>query len=861
MALYCMGKVTKPHTILYIIIFLLLSSQTKAQTQEKQSLITLLSELETQYNIRFSFVTDQITALEVIPPDKNLTLEQALKYLSTKTKLEFNNIDQRYIAVVKKEEALISFCAFIIDTFSQDGLAAATIQVDGSNIATITDNSGKFTLNSIPKSSVLTIRYLGYKPIKLVPDKFKHTGNCAQIKLVPKVRELEQISLRSFLTKGIDKKYNGSVVLNADRIGILPSLAEPDILQMIQALPGIKSVDERVSNINIRGGTHDENLILWDDIKMYQSGHFFGLISAFNPYMTKKAIVYKNGTNPRYGEGVSGIIDIRSENRVLNHFSGALGFNLINGTAFANIPITKNFSLQVSGRKSINELFTSPTQDQFFNRIFQNTKITQLNNNTTEDEITAKVDFSFFDVGIKALYNPTDLDKIRLNFLTIDNSLKFTETLRTELTLNSKTSDLKQQNFVGGLSWERQWSDKLVSKALIFGSNYLLKANNLDVLTEQRVLQDNEVLEYGIKLDVDYFLNKKITLAAGYQLIETGISNTQDVNIPNFRSFIKEVLLKHSIYTNFSFSSQNKKTIANAGLRVNYIQKFDTLLIEPRLTLYHKLNKKIAIEAQAEFKNQTTSQRIDFQSDFLGIENRRWILVNNKDVPIIRSKQASLGVVYKNRGWFLNAEAFIKKVKGITTTNQGFQNQFQFIKSQGSYEVKGVEFVVQKKINNFDTWFSYSYTKNDYTFKSLTPSRFPSNQDISHTATLATAYTYNRLKIALGLNFHTGRPFTIPVPGDETVFKGFETQVNFDTPNDQNLNNYLRADLSGEYNFTISNKLKGKLNLALINLFNRKNTLNIYYIIKSDDEGVPKVNEIKQYSLGFTPNFSFQVIF
>lgn len=64
--------------------------------------------------------------------------------------------------------------------------------------------------------------------------------------------------------------------MNTAEFGILPGLIEPDILQTVQALPGIKSIDETVSDINVRGGTNDQNLILWNGIKMYQSGHFLG---------------------------------------------------------------------------------------------------------------------------------------------------------------------------------------------------------------------------------------------------------------------------------------------------------------------------------------------------------------------------------------------------------------------------------------------------------------------------------------------------------------------------------------------------------------------------------------------------------
>jgi hypothetical protein len=58
-------------------------------------------------------------------------------------------------------------------------------------------------------------------------------------------------------------------------------------------LYGVESTNESIANINVRGGTNDQNLMLWDNIKMYHSGHFFGLISAYNPNVTNKITVSK----------------------------------------------------------------------------------------------------------------------------------------------------------------------------------------------------------------------------------------------------------------------------------------------------------------------------------------------------------------------------------------------------------------------------------------------------------------------------------------------------------------------------------------------------------------------------------------
>ena len=92
-----------------------------------------------------------------------------------------------------------------------------------------------------------------------------------------------EVIVYKFLTTGLIKETDASITMNTAEFGILPGLIEPDILQTVQALPGIKSIDETVSDINVRGGTNDQNLILWNGIKMYQSGHFFWVDFCLQP--------------------------------------------------------------------------------------------------------------------------------------------------------------------------------------------------------------------------------------------------------------------------------------------------------------------------------------------------------------------------------------------------------------------------------------------------------------------------------------------------------------------------------------------------------------------------------------------------
>ena len=414
---------------------------------------------------------------------------------------------------------------------------------------------------------------------------------------------------------------------------------------------------------------------------------------------------------------------------------------------------------------------------------------------------------------------------------------------------------------MGGLSWKQQWSKKVNTEVLTYASYYILNSLNEEIFTTQRLFQENEVLETGIKFDANLKLSEKVEIQTGYHFSETGIANTQDVNLPVFRSFEKNILQTHSVFGNFRYTSNGGGTNINAGLRNNYFLEFDEAVLEPRLSVHQKLGNGFALEALGEFKSQTTTQRIDFESDFLGVEKRRWVLSNNNQVPIIKSKQASLGFVYNKNNWFINIEGFYKLVEGITASNQGFQNQFQFTRTDGGYTAKGVEIVLNKQIRNFSGWFTYTYSKNDYTFDHLIPSMFPSNFDLRHTATLASTFTLNKLKLALGINWRSGKPYTTPVAGEEILSQNGFQFIQYDHPNNERLPDYIRTNLSAEYLWDVSDKIDAKFNLAVLNIFDTKNTLNIHYGLDKDENGKPRVNRVEEISLGLTPNFSLQVLF
>ncbi|WP_052503422.1 TonB-dependent siderophore receptor [Lacinutrix sp. Hel_I_90] len=663
------------------------------------------------------------------------------------------------------------------------------------------------------------------------------------------LQKLEEVVISNYLTSGIYKNNTGNITIKPSQFGILPGLIEPDVLQTIQALPGVLSVDESVSNINIRGGTHDQNLLLYEGIKMYQSGHFFGLISAFNPYLTKNVSVYKNGTSAKYGDGVSGVIDMQLSNELRQDFKGGLGINLINADGFAVFPLSKKTELQVAARRSLTDFANTPTYDAYFQRVFQDSDLTNENDAST----SKNENFYFYDTSVKFLYDISKKDKLRLNFLTIYNALNYEEQATKNTVNEASESELKQKSLASGLTYERYWNRKLTTTAQLYYSNYDLDGTNYDILNDQRLIQENKVLDGGLKLEASYHLNNGINLNTGFQFTEVGISNLEDVNNPLFRSFIKRVIRTYSGYAEANYLSKDKSTLIKLGVRDNYFRKFNTHRIEPRLHISQQFLEVFRAELSGELKSQTTSQIIDLQNDFLGIEKRRWVLANNSTIPIIKSKQVSFGLTYNQNKFLISAEGYSKEVDGITTRSQGFQNNYQFLNAIGSYHVKGVDFLINKQFNTiFNTWLSYSYSSNQYTFNTLNNGRtFPNTADVRHVVNFASTCTLKHLKLALGVNWHSGKPFTIP-DNDNPII---DNSINYQAPNGNRLADYLRADFSTTYQFKLGEN-QATVGLSLWNILNKKNTTNTYYNITGDT-----LTKIDNKSLGFTPNLSFRVSF
>ena len=107
--------------------------------------------------------------------------------------------------------------------------------------------------------------------------------------------------------------------------------------------------------------------------------------------------------------------------------------------------------------------------------------------------------------------------------------------------------------------------------------------------------------------------------------------------------------------------------------------------------------------------------------------------------------------------------------------------------------------------------------------------------------------------MATGFKWHTGKPSTNPVFGNEVI----NNVINYEPANASNLPNYFRWDFSLTHNFKIKETINIQTGLSLWNISDKRNVINKYY--RFTDINFPE--EVIQNSLEFVPNLIFKVTF
>lgn len=825
-----------------------------AFAQKEKDVATLkiiLEDISQQHDIRFNYIEDEIVVFKIVPPPKEWTLDAKLAYIKKKTQLRFIVTDNKYYTIFNNKKVDKPLCGYLIDVNSEMPVENAMVNILNTNSITTTDVNGYFEL-PIVSSNAIEIRHQSYATLKIdVRDLYVST--CPKIKFVPVSQELTEVVAQQYLTSGITQKKNGTLEIKPKKFGILPGLIEPDVLQTLQQVPGIYSIDESVSNLNVRGGTHDQNLFLWNGVRIFETGHFFGLISAFNPSLAHTITLTKDGSSAFFGESVSSLVDISTHAKNIENDQASISSNLISAEFYAKTKLTSKASFEVSGRRSFTDVTATPTYQRYRDRVFQNTIVTDMAS-TALQPINSSENFYFYDLTLQYQQKIGAQHELTIDAITIKNHLDIHQTRATV----EKESTLKQQNFGASLQWKSQWNDKNATQINFSGSSYNLNATNESIQNNQILDQTNALVAMGFQIKNTHKWSETFRFNNGYQFDQIHVINKDEINTPQFYRNVAKEMVSHIGVAEMEYHSPNQNTVLTTGVRVNYFDKFDAFRVEPRIQFHQQLTEKFSLEILAEQKSQTLSQIIDLQQDFLGIEKRRWTLADESTFPIQKSNQAEIGFAFKTNGWLMTVDSFYKKVNGITSSGQGFQNQFEFERATGQYQVLGSEMLIQKKFRRFYAWASYSFNRNQYTFDTLNQRDFPNNYELTYTVATALIYDWNSFKIALGSKWHSGKPVTTPASNVINTDVPAAPRIEYNEPNNTHLPAYFQLNFSASKDWKLNPKLTLQTSISVLNLLNKRNTINRFYRINAAQNGIDQVDT---YSLERTPNVNVKLSF
>ncbi|HWB90382.1 MAG TPA: carboxypeptidase-like regulatory domain-containing protein, partial [Puia sp.] len=197
------------------------------------------------------------------------------------------------------------------DAKTGEPIVGASIYIDNPRIGTFSDRYGYFSL-SLPKGRhVLNIQSIGMHDTRRLI--MVYGDGKLNIDLVTQIMTLKKVIVSAEKVSNVKRTEMGVQKLDIKTIKQVPVVfGEADIMRVVTTLPGVKTVGESSTGLNVRGGSADQNLVLFNDATIYNTAHFFGMFSVFNPEVVKDVELYKSSVPARFGGRLSSVLDISS---------------------------------------------------------------------------------------------------------------------------------------------------------------------------------------------------------------------------------------------------------------------------------------------------------------------------------------------------------------------------------------------------------------------------------------------------------------------------------------------------------------------------------------------------------------------
>ncbi|UCH14032.1 MAG: TonB-dependent receptor [Bacteroidales bacterium] len=870
-------------------------------------LTELLSELEEQYPVSFYYKNEWFIYDTVNLSFSNTPLPEALDKLVKGTPYLYQIIQDNMIVFMLKEEVAImmgqmvdlsldmkdisivvigdpddagkfkkvTLTGTISDGKTGESLFGATIHIENTTNAVISNLNGEYSLEIYPGIYTLVVTSIGFEKA-LYKVKIISNGNL-DIELFEKSIKIDEVAIYSQrVHDNIRGNQMSLVEMDAKNIKKLPAIVgEKDILKSLTLMPGVKSIGEFGSGINVRGGGEDQNLYLLEGAPVFNTSHVFGLLSVINPDAVNNVTLYKGHIPAGYGERISSVMEIELRNNNLDKMHARGGIGLYNSRLMLEGPVYKDIlTFNVGGRTSYSNWLLGELPDYYLQ----------------------KSSASFYDVnGLLKL----DLKKHQITLFGYNsyNKFRYTDELNYEY-----------ENILGSLKWGQAISSSLRSSLNVSFSQYNVKKDNIKTAYEENRLS-SQINYISGKYNISFmgFTNHNIDLGLQsiYYKTQPGeIIPLNDSSLVNPELLMNEQAYEGSIYINDLYEINNNISV-NAGIRYSgyfftgplkipqyradasysEISVIDSVYynngeiiksyfnIEPRLSLKVQLNDNNSVKLSYNRNSQYISL-ISYTS--IPTPDDVWKLSGAYIKPLI-ANQFAIGY-YRNflgKSIETSVELYYKKLNNLVEyKNNASLEMRQHLETElinASGRNYGVEFLLKKKTGKLDGWISYTFSRTFKKTSSLYNDEiinnnefYPSSYDKPHDLTVLFNYNINRRwRIMWNFTFSSGRPVTLP---EYKYTIGAEQIIYYSDRNKYRLPPYHRLDLSVslDESLRIKKKWKGSWTFSILNVYARKNAYSVFYKkAKPDkDSDYQRFNLYKLYIIGRPlPTITYNFIF
>lgn len=831
-----------------------------------------LIQVSKSLNFKVAFDAKAMSELHVSGTFSNKSPEQLLNVLLKNTSYMAQEKHGSYLIipikqpVAVKENPSFRISGLISDAVSGEQLPHAIISFPDQNTSLASSVNGTFALRIPATPSIrINIQYLGYQPVDSVLALNDSTSVFA-FRLKQRNMELEPIQVRKTRVKMIDQNKEAShSTVNPVGFVNLPNLGEIDIFRTIQMLPGV-GYAESSSGLNIRGGTADQNLVLFDGFTLYNLDHFFGTFSSVNPNVVKDIQIYKGGFDSRFGERVSGIVDITGKTGNKYNPKISAGLNLISANLTAEIPFSEKLTLIVGGRRSYADIYST----YLVSDLLENQEEEVSLDERTSNIVQLEPGYYFYDYNAKLTFSRSEQEKMSVSVFGGKDFLSGIGEGKVKQMYSSTNNNTEWGNYGFSYSWIKQWRDKFFSNLQIGYSGYQNQYDELTVVTNQKgkkttvtnfnSLEQNELTDFSASLRNEFSLGMKNSIDFGLQ---TKFNEFNYFKNAGEDAFYTDIASSSWLYTGYlQFNTQAIQNLSvKLGGRANAYSLSNRLFFEPRFSLNYRIANLITLKLATGKYYQFLSKVAPTQS--YGYNRDFWVIADDSKHPVLSSDHLIGGINLAHKRFSLDAEAYYKTTDGLQLflyippfqknvdpgsfipPGQAKKIQLPSKFITGTGEAVGLDLLLKYESSHLTSWIAYSYSKAIRNFTEINSNEeIPAPFDKTHELKWTNLFSWKKWNLSGMWIYSTGQPYIESQTIDKTLIARFIYK---------RLPDFKRLDVAANYNLQIQ-KVRIKLGMSVINVLNEENYNDIYS--REFNFDTTTFNETTYLrSLGITPNF------